>query len=563
MRRLLLFCLLSSSLSVYAQSFFTPQKYPPNSFRNPLDFPISLVGNFGECRSNHFHSGIDIRTNGKENQAVHAIDDGFVSRIKIEENGFGTALYITHLNGYTSLYAHLNSYFPELEKYVRQKQYETNSWKQDIYFPPHQFPIRKGKLIAWSGNTGSSQGPHLHLEIRNTKTENPLNPLLFFASLPDTKAPKLKQIAVYDGNKSIYEQRPLLLPITKGKLAKETIVIPSSKAFLGLVGDDFMEAASGTLGIYQMNLYVNDQAYFAWQMDNISYDITRYMNALADFKSKKNGGPWIQLCHRLPNDKLPVYKSMNGQDGMLDLSDGTPKKITIEVLDTRNNKSAVTFFLQGNENENASSCAYLMQAAKKNGYEDSYMKFTLAEDDLYDNICFSTSAKPSSQTYSYLYQVHRPDVPIHNYFDLILKPKTIIPIELKDKLAVVRQANSGESKAKGKAGKLVNGNVVVSIREFGNYEIVVDQKPPNISSSIKDKQVITSLKRLTFTAFDETTSVLKYNAIVDGKWLRIAQQGNTFYYELDEHFPLGTHTFTFSATDENDNTKTITYQLTR
>lgn len=287
MRRLLLFCLLSSSLSVYAQSFFTPQKYPPNSFRNPLDFPISLVGNFGECRPNHFHSGIDIRTNGKENQAIHAIDDGFVSRIKMEENGFGTALYITHLNGYTSLYAHLNSYFPELEKYVQQKQYETKSWKQDIYFPPHQFPIRKGKLIAWSGNTGSSQGPHLHLEIRNTKTENPLNPLLFFGSLPDTKAPILKQIAVYDGNKSIYEQRPLLLPITKGKLAKETIVIPSSKAFLGLVGDDFMEAASGTLGIYQMNLYVNDQAYFAWQMDNISYDITRYMNALADFKSKK------------------------------------------------------------------------------------------------------------------------------------------------------------------------------------------------------------------------------------------------------------------------------------
>lgn len=165
---------------------------------------------------------------------------------------------------------------------------------------------------------------------------------------------------------------------------------------------------------------------------------------------------------------------------------------------------------------------------KKNGYEDAYLKFTLAEDDLYDNICFSTSAKPSTQTYSYLYQVHRPDVPIHNYFDLILKPKTIIPIELKDKLAVVRQANSGESKSKGKAGKLVNGNVMVSIREFGNYEIVVDQKPPNISSSIKDKQVITSLNRLTFTAFDETTSVLKYNATVDGKWLRIAQQGNTF-----------------------------------
>jgi hypothetical protein len=136
---------------ITAQTLIQSKSYPKNTFTNPMKIPISLAGNFGECRPNHFHSGLDVRTNKVENLPVHSIGDGYVSRVKIEAGGFGNALYITHKGGYTSLYAHLNELYPELESYIRSKQYEQKSWKIDINFLPHQFPVRQGKYIARSG----------------------------------------------------------------------------------------------------------------------------------------------------------------------------------------------------------------------------------------------------------------------------------------------------------------------------------------------------------------------------------------------------------------------------
>jgi murein DD-endopeptidase MepM/ murein hydrolase activator NlpD len=152
---------LGSSIFINAQPFFAKKNYP-TTFQNPVDIPISIVGNFGECRPNHFHSGLDIRTGGKENQIVRSTADGYVSRVNIGAGEFGNAIYITH-GAYTTLYAHLNKFYPELENYIKAQQYKKKNWNMDILFLPHQFPVRKGAFIAWSGNTGSSEGPHLHL----------------------------------------------------------------------------------------------------------------------------------------------------------------------------------------------------------------------------------------------------------------------------------------------------------------------------------------------------------------------------------------------------------------
>ncbi len=566
-KNIVAFILICGYIVSYSQTFFPAKKYPTNTYINPLEFPISLAGNFGECRANHFHSGLDIRTNKIENQLVHAIQDGFVSRVKIEAGGFGNAIYITHTDGYTSLYAHLNKFYPELEDYVRAKQYETKSWKQDLYFMPHQFPVRKGKFIAWSGSTGSSEAPHLHMEIRNTKTENPLNGLLFYADLTDTKAPIVKQVALYDGIKSIYEQSPTLIAVTKKgnvyKPVKPLLIMNSDKVYFGINGDDYMENALGTLGIYEMRMYVDSLPFFSWQTDNISYDITRYMNAMADYKTKKNGGPWIQLCHQLANDKLKIYKAFTTSNGMIDLSDGKIKKIRIEVLDTKNNMSVVTFSVKGKANGIDNRCEDEFIAGKQNTFKNEDIEFTLNEDCLYDNICFKTSIKPSTSLYSNIYQVHYPFVPLHSYFDLKLNPKLPIPLNLKDKIAVVRYPYGTETSKNGKAASLVNGMVVTNVRDFGEYEIVIDEQPPLITSAIKNNDSISQLTQLSFVAKDETTSVKTYMADVDGQWLRIVQKGDYFYYEMDEHFPFGTHIFSFSATDENGNTNKQSYIINR
>lgn len=551
---------LSTTLLSNAQTFF-PKKNYPATFQNPVDIPISIVGNFGECRPNHFHSGVDIRTESKENQTVRSVADGYVSRVKIEAGGFGNAIYITH-GAYTTLYAHLNKFYPELESYIRSQQYKNKDWNIDITFLPHQFPIRKGTFIAWSGNTGSSQGPHLHLEVRDTKTEAPLNGLLFF-NWKDGKAPLIKKLAMYDGARSIYEQSPVILPVANNKLTKDEIAINSDKVFFGINGDDFMEIATGTLGIFEMRMYIDDKPFFAWQMDNISYDITRYMNSIADYKTKKNNGPWIQLCRKLPNDKLPVYKDFSNTNGVIDLPVGSSKKIRIEVYDTRNNKSTLSFSIKSNKEANPIVCENKFIAGQKNMFKNEYLNFSLSPDQLYDNICFTSSVKPSTSEYSHIYQVHTSQVPLHTYFDIFFTPKTTIPISLKDKIAVVRYPYGSDTKKKGKSAELVNGKVKATIRDFGNYEIIVDQKAPIVTSTIKNNDVITKLSRLNFVVKEETTSVKKVEAFVDGQWLRIVQKGDNFYYEMDDHFPLGTHQLTVSAFDENNNVQKINYTLTR
>ncbi|MCC7031023.1 MAG: M23 family metallopeptidase, partial [Chitinophagaceae bacterium] len=288
-----------------------PRSYPSHSFVNPLSLPFAFVGNFGETRPNHFHSGLDMRTGGKENQAVHAVDEGYISRVKISAGGFGNAIYITHASGYTTVYAHLNKFFPKLEQFVRKQQYQRKQWDIDLNFFPDQFWVRKGSFIAWSGNTGSSQGPHLHFEVRNAKSEAPLNPLLFYSEIQDTQPPVIKQLAWYDGYKSIYQQWPHLLPLVKGKLKQDTIIVPLSKVFFAIAADDFMPMGYGTLGVYEMRMYADDVPVIAWQLDDISYDLTRYVNALADYHAKKAKGISLQLCRKLPNNKLPVFKSFS------------------------------------------------------------------------------------------------------------------------------------------------------------------------------------------------------------------------------------------------------------
>lgn len=563
---LFLILLLTTGLQANAQSFFPAKKYPNQQFRNPLGIPFSLVGNFGECRPNHFHSGIDIRTEGKENYPVYAIADGFVSKIKIEAGGFGNAIYITHANGYTSLYAHLNKFYPALEQFVREKQYATKSWAQDFYLFPHQFPVRQGMQIAWSGNTGSSQGPHLHLEIRDAKTEAPLNGLLFFNSIQDNLPPAIKEIALYNGEQSIYEQKPKLVKVTKtttGYSLPSLLQLNSTKAFLGIHGDDYMKIATGTLGIYEMRLYVDDKPFFAWQMDNISYDITRYMNALADYKTKKNNGPWIQLCRKLPNDKLPVYKSFTASNGVIDLSDGQVKKIRIEVYDTRYNKSSLEFNLQGNSSSVPIPCQNKLTNGKEQHFKNSYIEFTLPDDALYDDICFRTSIKPNESAYSHTYSIHESFVPLHSYFSLWLQPKSPIPAILKDKIAVIRLPMANETSKKGKAATLDKGRVMVSVRDFGDYAIVIDQQAPVITSTLKNQSSINQAKTISFQVKEETTSILSCIAEVDGQWLRLVQKGNTFTYELDSYFPKGTHNLVIKVLDENHNLATKTFQLTR
>src|SRR6476619_7844837 len=206
------FCFLSVTC---AAQFFSAKNYPQNYFGWPVEAKIALAANFGELRPNHYHMGLDCRTDQVRNRPIKAAADGYIAHIRIDASGFGRAIYINHPNGLTTLYGHLNDFYPALEKYVKEQQYKLESWEVFLDIPPGLFPVTKRQFIAYSGNTGGSQGPHMHFEIRDTKTDKVLNPLLFDLPIKDDVPPTILRLAIYDRCLSTYNQNPQLLSLKK------------------------------------------------------------------------------------------------------------------------------------------------------------------------------------------------------------------------------------------------------------------------------------------------------------------------------------------------------------
>src|SRR5580658_21837 len=257
-------------LAVPAQSppsLFVSPEYPQHYFRDPLGIPMSLAANFGELRPNHYHMGLDIRTQHRENLPVYAAADGYIARVQIEPFGFGQAIYIRHPNGYTTVYGHLNHFIPALAAYVGQQQYRQQSWAVDLMIPPALFPVKQGDQIAWSGNTGGSQGPHLHFEIRLTAEDVNLNPLLFGLPVEDRVPPKITRLAWYDGDQGIYDQSPHIIPATSGQM----LTVPVARIGFAISASDAQSGSSNPNGIYRAVLEEDSRPVLGFQLDHISY----------------------------------------------------------------------------------------------------------------------------------------------------------------------------------------------------------------------------------------------------------------------------------------------------
>ncbi|HZZ74383.1 MAG TPA: M23 family metallopeptidase, partial [Puia sp.] len=290
---------------------FQPAHYPQKEFRNPLDIPISLAANFGELRSNHYHMGLDIRTAHRENLPVYAVADGYISRIKIEPFGFGQAIYIRHNNGFVSLYAHLNAFYPPLAKWVKQKQYELKRWAVTLDLPPAFLTVKKGDLIAYSGNMGGSQGPHLHFELRTYPDDNNLNPMLFGLPITDNTPPVFKSLSVYDRNRSFYEQSPSFIPVRGAAgnyvLGLPVLILKTPNPGFGVSGFDTQSGSNNPNGIFQGVIYDNGEVVSGFQMDQISYNDTRGINAHIDYPTHERGGPYYQLLFKMPGYDHSIY----------------------------------------------------------------------------------------------------------------------------------------------------------------------------------------------------------------------------------------------------------------
>lgn len=561
-----IFLLLSQLVS--AQIFPDPA-YPKGYFRNPLGIPISLSGNFGELRTNHYHMGLDMRTQQKENLPVVAAVDGYIARIKIEPGGFGQAIYINHPNGFTTLYAHLNHFVPAIEAWVKQQQYARESWQVTLETPPQLFPVKKGDLIAYSGNTGGSQAPHLHFEIRSTADDVNLNPMLFGLPLPDGVAPVIQRLAFYDRTKSIYEQSPRILAVRSAGhgpyTVSGTVMLSSPRISLAISAYDTHTGSSNRNGIYEAELSMDGDATSAFRMDRISYSTTRYINAHIDYRTRARGGPYLQQLSALPGYDSSIYKGP-GSHGTLDISDGKVHAIRITVKDPYKNTAILTCKVQ----YNGAAANKPQQEGKMfypfmlDGMETADCEFFIGEKCLYDSVHIghATAISTLPQVVSAIHTIGDPYIPLHEPFVIRIRAVDSLPDTAR--VHVVMQWFAGNKKYVSPV-TWKDRWASAQFRDLGSFQLVVDQEAPVINLiGFADGADLSHAGRIVFTVKDNLGTVKNVRPVLDGQWLRFTNdKSGPFIYTFDEKCPPGSHELVISAEDEAGNTTVKSFRFTR
>lgn len=564
-KALLFFVLIISfSISHAQQSLIISKNYEQGYFRWPVEAKIGLAANFGELRPNHYHMGLDCRTDQVENRKIYAAADGYVSRIKIEPFGFGRSISINHPNGMTTLYAHLNEFDPKIEAYLKKNQYQLKTWEILLDIPAGELPVKKGDFIAFSGNTGGSQGPHLHFEVRDTKTEKVLNPLLMGFPIPDNIPPSILRLAVYDRRLSTYEQSPKIYPAKFTKAGYQTapgkIMVSSNKLSFAITAYDRYTGSTNQNGIYAAELIVDSIPVSSFQIDSVGYDETRYLNAHIDYKTRANGGPYLQHLSKLPGYNDGIYHCAPGQDGVINLSDENPHEVRIRVLDANFNESNLNFTVQRTTELSTLplQSGNLFLPNQANVFESPNVVMYLSEKAIYDSFHFKfseikTAAQPA-------YQLQNNMVPVHFNFPVMIRPDK--PFSDITKLVMKRYYNA---KKDFKKADFFNGWYRSAFREFGIFQLIYDTIPPVITPvGFKDGMNAAKLYSIKFSVKDENEEIGSFEAALDGNWLRFSNDKARLYvYSFDEKCPPGEHELKIVVKDLVGNKTEKTYRFTR
>lgn len=531
-------------LTLYKTTYSQLYEFPQNYFRLPLDIPVSISGTFGELRNNHFHSGIDFKTQEKEGYNVYAVADGYISRIRVSAWGFGNALYITHNNGYMSVYGHLQSFNPKITSYLRKKQYETQSFEQDLFLPKKLIKIKKGDIIALSGNSGSSEGPHLHFELRDIKTEKPINPLLFGYFIKDTIAPIIQKFGIFNR----YEEKIFQTVKKDNKycLVADTIFF-SDNFYTGIEVFDFINNSKSKNGIYKLELYFDSILYQSITFNAFSFNETRYINALINysyfFKEK------IKMIQSLilPGNKLSIYdKKYKNFDGWFVIPDNDGHTISFKAFDFNGNSSHLSVnikrqLVSSNKiNKIDDFFVKRINFNKSDTFQTDGFKVIFPENSLYEDINLTYHSSITSKNFlSQVHQLHNGATPIHKSISIYVKPDTISE-NLTDKILIVRI--DGDNKLTSIGGKYESGYIKTNINNFGKFALVLDTVAPKIKTlNFKNNDNVSKLKELKVLITDNLSGISNYSAFINDKWVLMEYDGKTsqLTYTIDDNIKSG------------------------
>ncbi|MEZ4837883.1 M23 family metallopeptidase [Flavobacterium sp.] len=507
---------------LFASNFiFSQDKYPKNDFIPPLEIPLSLSGTFGELRSNHFHSGIDFRTQQKEGLNVIAVADGYVSRIKISTFGYGKAVYVTHPNGYTSVYGHLLKTSPKIDAYVKKQHYFLENFEIDVFPQPDELVVSQGEIIALSGNTGGSGGPHLHFEYRDTKTEKIINPFFFGlnAKVKDTRIPVINEIVVYPlGEEGMVNQSqiPIQIPITQQKdgsyLASK--VLARGEIGFGVNTYDQSDNSYGKNGIFKIEATLDGSPSFAITFDTFSYDETRYINAYIDYQRYKKMNQRVQKLFFTKKYPLSLVSS-NQNNGIIKVGNNLSHNYKLEVSDYHGNKTTITIPIQYSNlpvkiSKKEQKTNYFVKSSNDYNFTKDNISVFIPENTFYEDFYLHFDVKDN------VLNLHDDNTPVHSNLNIIFENNSI-PLEEREKYFI---GTIKGDKTTYNSTKIKEHVFSTWTRNLGQFQLVKDSVAPQIKSvNFQEGKWLSKQNSLQFTITDDLSGIKSYNGYLNGKWI--------------------------------------------
>ena len=510
MKNNFLFLLILFSASITAQV--------PNHLISPVDIPVTLSASFGELRPNHFHSGIDIKTQQQIGLPMYSIDDGYVWRISISPGGYGNCLYLKHKD-VISVYAHLDRFTPEITEWIRDYQYKNKTFSIDAYLQPNEIPVKQGDLVAWGGNSGSSGGPHLHFEIRDTTGVYVYDAQPLY-NVYDNVYPRFKNIAINPvsgqgvvDNSYTYKMYGVKSTGTGKYVANK--IKAWGKIGIEVKAFDYMTGQNNFYGVKSLKLLVDDKLTFSYIMDKFSLEDTRYINSFINYGQWQKTRDTFMRCYLLPNNPLPFFTSYN--KGYLDINEEKDYKVKILISDVVGNTSELNFTIQGVKqeiplmlNDSGTYVDYRLPAL----IEGKGYGMVIPKGSLYDNVYFDHGVKFDSTLNSNIYKLHYLTEPLQKHVKLFIKlPNDTIPA---DKHYVARRGRRGDWNSV--STKLYNDSILqVNTNSLGDFTVKVDTVPPIIRPQSRTSS------RILLKISDKESGVNRYEGFINGEWVLFEQ----------------------------------------
>lgn len=537
---------------------------PANYYTPPMDYPLELSGSFSELRSVNFHAGIDVRVIGRSHRRVYSVGDGYVSRIVVSPTGYGRAIYINHPEGYTSVYAHFDSYNSKISKIVKDIQYEKKSFSIDVNFPKDSIVVKRGEVIGIAGNTGFSFGAHLHFEMRKTENNEIIDPLLFGFKVVDNRAPGFRELKIYAHGESTINNsnRDLIVRTQRRAGADYSIAVtPQVKGAVSFgfeINDKQNSTNPNRLGLKYKKVYVNDELFTHIEFDRLEFSTVRHQLAYIDFAERSKSKKRFQRTWKMPGNESPIYK-FTKDNGILYIDEAIHYNILCEIEDIGGNKSTLKFRLRGDVDSlftvtelQCDSLSRKLQFDMFNVIEGNNFTANIPSSSLFSDVCVKIEELENRfSTFSDLIRIESAEA-LKDFYELRVNIKNAEDTLKKLQIAIINDKREISAFSTLREGL----ELKAQIRSFGDFLVISDTVGPVIRAvNIPATGNVKINKELSFTIKDETCGIGSYDGYINGNWVLFEYdlKSDRLFYEIDEKLPTGSSILRLVVSDRCGN----------